>query len=278
MPDCPDGIEESATVNVAMMQPAFLPWQGFFELIYKADRFVFLDDFQFSVQSYHQRNRFFVNPGKVDWYSVPVRKEVSFGAPLNQARISEVVPWRKKMWKRIQQNYGKSLYFSAVAPHIERWLLTPADSLAAQNSGFIRLVCELMGFRREFRLSSEHQCNLQRSERVLDLLRWCEATCYFSARGSFGYMREDGLFPVDGIQILFQDFKPKPYLQLGAQGEFVPFLSILDALLNVGPKATAELVANGTSKWWTWDEIVAAHSLATISKDELRENELWRLS
>jgi len=261
-------------VNVAMMQPAFLPWQGFFELIYKADRFIILDDFQFSVQSYHQRNRFFVNPGKLDWYSVPVRKEVSFGAPLNQTRISEAVSWRKKMWRRIQQNYGKSPYFSVVAPHVEQWLLTPADSLAVQNIAFIRIACELMGFRCEFRFSSEHQCNLQRSERVLDLLRWCEASCYFCASGSFGYMRVDRVFPVDNIQIFFQDFKPMPYPQVGARGEFVPFLSILDALLNVGPKATAELVANGTPKWWTWDEIVAGRSLPTIIKNEPGESEL----
>ena len=47
-------------MNIAMMQPTFLPWLGYFQLIHKSDLFVFLDDFQFSVQSYHQRNKLFV--------------------------------------------------------------------------------------------------------------------------------------------------------------------------------------------------------------------------
>ena len=65
-------------MKVAMMQPTFLPWQGYFELIYQADCFIFLDDFQFSVQSYHQRNRLFVNRDQVGWYTVPVKKSNAF--------------------------------------------------------------------------------------------------------------------------------------------------------------------------------------------------------
>ena len=61
-------------MNVAMMQPTFLPWLGYFQLIYKSDIFIFLDDFQFSVQSYHQRNKLFVNQDQVDWYTVPIKK------------------------------------------------------------------------------------------------------------------------------------------------------------------------------------------------------------
>ena len=54
------GVSE-VLMKVGMMQPSFMPWQGFFELIFISDIFIFLDDFQFSVQSYHQRNRLFVN-------------------------------------------------------------------------------------------------------------------------------------------------------------------------------------------------------------------------
>ncbi len=75
-------------MNVGLMQPAFMPWQGFFELICRSDVFVFLDDFQFSVQSYHQRNRLFVNTGQVGWYNVAVEKS-SFKMPMNKAVINE---------------------------------------------------------------------------------------------------------------------------------------------------------------------------------------------
>ena len=127
-------------MNVAMMQPAFMPWQGFFELIYRAERFVFLDDFQFSVQSYHQRNRLFVNKGQVDWYSVSVMKSVSFGAPLNETKLNETIPWRQKMWKRLQQNYAKAPFYAAIAPAVgNRSRLLPRPRWQSRISPLLNL-------------------------------------------------------------------------------------------------------------------------------------------
>jgi hypothetical protein len=247
-------------MKVAMMQPSFMPWQGFFELIYKSDIFIFLDNFQFSVQSYHQRNRLFVNKEQVDWYSVPVQKSISFKSPLNETKINESVPWRKKMWKRIQQNYGRTPYFGEIAPHIENWLFTSMQSLAEQNISFIKIVCSFLNFHPHFVLSSENYSNLQRSHRVIELIRLVGATCYLSAKGAFEYMFEDGVFPVKNITVLFQDFQPLPYPQICSDGVFVPYLSILDALMNIGPHATAELVKSGTKQWLTWDEMAMANN------------------
>ena len=246
-----------------MMQPAFLPWLGFFELISKVERFVFLDDFQFSVQSYHQRNRFFASPGKVDWQTVPVLKGVSFGAPLNHTQIAELTPWRKKMWKKIIQNYAKAPFFHEMSRELEAWCLEPAVSLAAQNIAFIRMACKWMGIECEYRLSSNRESNLKRSERVLDLLRWSETDCYYCARGSFGYMKADGIFPVGDIRVFFQDFHPQPYLQVGSPGIFYPNLSVLDVLSNVGSKMTGDMLRTGTAKWASWDEMLAVTNSAS---------------
>lgn len=240
-----------------MMQPTFLPWQGLFELVLATDRFVFLDDFQFSLQSYQQRNRLFVDRGRVDWYSVPVRKE-SFRAPLNEARVSAHDRWQQKMLKRIQANYVRAPFFAEFYPWLESWLGAEHESLAALNLEFIGHVCELFGATTELRLSSDRPSQAQRSERVLELVRWCEADTYLSARGSFGYMFEDGIFPAPGLEVMFQDFDCRPYPQVGAAGEFVSHLSVLDALMNVGPEATLELVRGGTRRWIEWDELVAS--------------------
>ena len=242
-------------MQVAMMQPAFMPWQGFFELIYRADIFILLDDFQFSVQSYHQRNRLFVNMGQADWYSVPVEKN-SFKSPLNTTRINESIPWRTKTVKRLLQNYGKAPFFKEIFPLIEAWLQAKGGSLADQNIALIRMVCDLLGIRPEFRRSSEFHSVGQRSEKVLELLNWCGATRYYCARGSFPYMREDALFPVSGREVLFQNYIPKPYPQVGSRENFVPYLSILDALLNIGPEKSAEIVRAGTDHWDTWEEMI----------------------
>lgn len=244
-------------MKAAMMQPAFLPWQGFFELIYQSERFLILDDFQFSVQSYHQRNRLFVNKGQVDWYTVPVQKSVSFGRALKDVRINDKAPWRVKMWKRIQQNYSKASFYSLVAPVVQEWLFKKTESLAAQNIAFIELVCDVLDLKREILLSSQFPSATQRSERVAELLRLNNAESYYCAKGSFDYMLADGLFPLSDVTVLFQDFQPKTYPQIGSPNDFIPYLSVLDALMNVGPEQTVELIAQGTTKWLTWEEMAA---------------------
>jgi hypothetical protein len=243
-------------MKVAMMQPAFLPWQGFFELIYKSDRFLILDDFQFSVQSYHQRNRFFVNKGQVDWYTVPVQKCESFGMALKDVRINDYAPWRVKMWKRVQQNYSKASFYSLIAPRIQEWLFKKVDSLAAQNIAFIKLACDILHLKREILLSSQFPSAAKRSERVAELLRMNSADSYYCAKGSFDYMLADGLFPLSNVIVYFQDFTPKTYPQIGSPNDFIPYLSVLDALMNVGPERTVDLIAHGTTKWLTWDKMM----------------------
>lgn len=256
--DTAHGIDDGFGMKVAMMQPAFLPWQGFFELIRRADVFVVLNDFQFSVQSYHQRNRLFINRDQVGWFTAPVLKSISFKTPLNEVQINESAPWRQKMQKRMQHAYAKAPFFDEIFERIAPWLDTPAPSLAEQNIAFIRLLLEILGWQRELRFSSDHPSSATRSQRVLELLRLHGATTYLAARGSFDYMLEDGVFPVEDICVQFQNFVPKKYHQVGASGEFVPFLSVLDALFNVGPRDTARLIEEGTEQWLAWPDLVAA--------------------
>lgn len=257
-------ITQQSVLNVAMMQPGFMPWLGLFELIAKSDVFIFLDDFQFSYQSYNQRNRFFVNKSQVDWYTVPVCKDVSFKASLNKVKINDSTPWRRKMWARIEYNYSKAPYFAQLSEKFRSWLFMPVESLAELNIRFIKLVCELLGYpSNKFCYSSEYPSELKRSERVLELLRWGRADKYLSANGSFSYMLEDGVFPVDEVEVLFQNFEFGEYKQIGSPNKFIPSLSIFDALLNIGPEATGRLVADGTKKWLNWREMLDSTEIQT---------------
>jgi hypothetical protein len=242
-------------MNVAMMQPSFMPWQGYFELICKSEIFVFLDDFQFSVQSYHQRNRLFINKGQVDWYTVPVKKKTFFKGPLNKTYINEDVRWRIKMWRSIEQTYSKAPYFPEISRSLKDHLLKGSNSLADLNIGLIKTICSVLNIEREFRYSSEYPTSSDRSSRVLELLNWCNAGRYFCAKGAFDYMLEDGLFPDSKVEVFFQDFVPKEYKQISSVTGFVPFLSVVDSLMNVGPKETFELIKGGTSKWLSWEDM-----------------------
>lgn len=242
-------------MNASIMQPNFLPWQGFFELLARSDIFVLLDDVQLSVQGWNQRNRLFVNPGQVGWYTVPVKKKGFFRVPINQALINDAVPWRKKTWKRLVQNYGSLSFFQQFGPKVETWLKGGQLTMAELNVDFIRMVSKWLNFLPQFVKSSELGLRRERSAGVLDILERIGAKCYYSAAGSFGYMSEDGIFPASSIELLFQDFRPRPYEQVGAKEGFEPRLSILDALFNIGPEKTAELIITGTPHWRTWQEM-----------------------
>ena len=253
-------------MNIAMMQPTFLPWLGFFELICKSDIFIILDDFQFSKQSFQQRNRLFVNQGQLGWYSVPVNQAKSFKVPLNKTIINYSIPWQKKMWKRIEQNYRKAKFFNELYAHIKEWLKINYKSLAELNTSFIFLVCRLIKIDIEFRYSSQFETKQKRSERVLELAQWCKADCYLAAKGSFEYMLKDNVFPVEDIEVLFQDFQPQPYQQLNATNGFEPYLSILDTLFNIGPIETETLLQKGTSEFLSWEAMNSVKNIGMSDK------------
>jgi len=196
-----------------------------------------------------------VDKGRVDWYIVPVLKTVSFKSPLNLTRIHEDLPWRKKMWMRIKTNYEKCDFFDSISDELQRWLLTPSPSLASFNIGFILLMCSHLGISPTFRTSSQYPVQYERSHRVIELLRSCKSTRYYCAQGAFSYMMEDRVFPVQGIDVLFQDFQQHPYYQRGSPEKFIPYLSILDPMMNIGPEKTLTLIRQGTRKWLTWDDM-----------------------
>jgi hypothetical protein len=81
-------------------------------------------------------------------------------------------------------------------------------------------------------------------------------------------MLSDGVFPVEGITVLFQDFNSRPYPQVGLPGSFAPYLSTLDALLNVGPEATLDLIRQGTVKWSTWEEMLLENPAIEVQAGE----------
>jgi len=163
------------------------------------------------------------------------------------------------MWMRIKTNYEKCEYFPAFCDDLEKWLMSPVSSLASFNIAFIEMICNILKISPEFKKSSDFPALHERSERVLDLLHACNSTRYYCARGAFSYMYEDKIFPVPDIEVLFQDFQQQPYPQRGSPNVFVPYLSVLDALLNIGPEKTRTHIQNGTRTWLSWQDMVNHH-------------------
>ena len=249
---------ERSLVKVAMMQPSFLPWQGFFGLIYACDRFVFGDDYQFSQGSFHQRNRLFRNAGEVTWMTVPMQKKHSQGLPLNEARIAEETPWRDKMWKQIRNTYRAARRFSPawpppwnsgcgrapVAGGAEHRIHSPGLRTDGYRTGISSQLAACVGV-----AAVAAGCRFAALVRSPPVPLCPRLVRLHAPRRHIPRRRDRGV--VSGVLSRTPPASRRT-------GTFVPYLSVLDALLNIGPEATRDLIAAGAQKWHTWDEMFAS--------------------
>jgi len=256
--------------RVVLMQPQFLPWLGYLELIHRADVFVFLDDFQFLRRSWGHRNRLFVVKGKEGMITLPVRHECNQEATFLDLAEAETTIWRRKFLNLLNQNYRNAPYGVAVLALVTEWLARAYPSIAELEIALVERIAAYLDLRPRFvRSSSLNVTGLRRSWRLKALLEKLGAGTYVSAHGSFPYMKEDEVFPLAELPTYFQDHIPRAYKQHGSDA-FVPRLSCLDALANLGP-AEVRTTLQGTDWWQNWGERSAAEE--TLLRQDLTSQE-----
>lgn len=233
----------------AIHQPNFFPWLGYFRKIARADVFVFLDAVPFprtSRGTWVNRVKLLVS-GRPQWVTCPIRRDRKNPGILD-VRIDETQAWRKKLLRSLEMSYGKAPCFvesmSWIAPMIEN----PLIGLADYNISNVRETADRLGLRCRFVRQSELQTadvfKQKGSERLAAICREVGATTYLAGDGAEEY--EDlSVYERAGLQVVRNCFRAVPYPQMGA-GEFVPGLSVLDALLNVGERKTAGFLASET--------------------------------
>lgn len=238
--------------SVAMMQPTFLPWAGYFALMDAADCFVLLDDFQFQRRSFHQRNRLFVGGQEVGWVTVPVEHRHRTDYPLLCDLQPVLTPrFRDKLRGLLSHNYGFSDYFGEVVAVVETVIERDWHSLADLNIALIQELASLLGISTVFLRSSQFQSSGPRSERIAELLHDVDATVFLAAAGAEEFLREDGIFPLAGVDTVFQDYSPSAYPQRHS-ADFIPYLSVLDMLFQIGPERSLDIVRAGSKGFLSW--------------------------
>lgn len=224
---------------VAIHQPNYAPWLGYFAKMARADVFVLLDDAQYSKNSYINRVQIDAG-GKPRWLTVPV--SYRFGDPINRVRVAN------ENWPRGHCDTLKTLYcdapaFDAVWPWLaERYAALPAGDLAAGNAALIAALAERLGIKPALKRASELAAGEAKGDdRLIALVQACgKGATYLSGRGGDKY-QDPVKFAAAGIALVYSDFAHPTYDQ-GHAG-FVSGLSILDALFRLGWERTAGLVA-----------------------------------
>ena len=220
---------------IAIMQPTFLPWAGYFHLIASSDTFVFLDTVQLEKQSWQTRNRILVN-GTEHRVSVPLDRQ-TIGLPLQLAQTRPRQEWFGKMRQTLAQAYAFSPFLPHTLDCFDSAYSEGDLSLARMNAAFIAAICNLLDIATPHVHASTMKANGARSERLIAICQELNGETYLSPRGAADYLAEDGFDRLGGPALQFQDFTPAPYPQKRATG-FVSHLSIIDVLCHLGPAET----------------------------------------
>lgn len=238
-------------MKIAVMQPTYLPWIGYFDLMDDSDVFIFHDSIQFEKQSWQQRNQI-KTPTELRWLSVPVLIAGRSTQLINEVEIVRTAGFPQKHVNQLEEHYRRAPHFKRYFPELRAILTDPALSLSQLNQALIRAMAGMLGLSPRFMTSSTMQATGVRSERLVNLCRELGATTYLSPLGSAGYMLEDrALFEQAGLTVVFQHYEHPRYRQVSEP--FLPFASAVDVLFNEGDDALA-ILRSGRRPNYSLDE------------------------
>ena len=228
---------------VAAHQPNFLPWLGFFDKLVRADVLVLLDDVQFprtGAGVWTNRVRIVI-AGEPQWITVPILRAGRGVQLVNEVRIDDSQPWRKKLLRTIELNYSKAAAFGEMFPLVRSLVETDSELLAEYNDRNLRRLAAELGLD-ESKLvrSSELAVESAGTDLLIAVTRAVGGTVYLSGDGAAGY-QDDERFAQAGLELRFQEYEHPEYPQLAPAP--VPGLSIVDALLNCGFDGARALVS-----------------------------------
>jgi len=215
--------------NVMIRQPGYMPNIGFFKKIQSSDIFVFLDDVQFSKDSFDNRNKIKTIHGS-EWITVPLKRPV-FEKKLNQVSISYITNWIKDHSNKILDSYNSTAYFSSYWYDIEKILNKNYEYLIELNFELINYFLKILQISKELIKSSELGITTTKTERLIEICSKLNVTTYISGIGGKNYL-DKSLFKNSKINLKFENFVHPSYNQL--HGTFMKNMSIIDLLFNEG--------------------------------------------
>ena len=191
-----------------------------------------MDDAQYD-KRFTNRNRI-ISPGGPIWISVPINKKQKFS--LNkEVEINNDMQWQSLHWRRLQLSYNNSQFFHLYKGYFEQLFKKEWKMLFDLDLETLKQVISWLGLKIEIIHESELGVRSKSTERLVDVCKAVGADTYVAGSGSKNYM-DESIFGRNNIRVEYQKWVPVAYRQhLAKEGEFIPNLSIIDLLANLGP-------------------------------------------
>ena len=228
-------------MRVGIMQPTYLPWCGYFEMIANTDVFVLLDNVQFVRSSWQHRNRIKGPNGEI-MLTAPVKSSKEQAHQILEYEINYEQDFPRKHLEVIKQHYRKSQNFISIFPRIEYIYKMKEKKLAILNEELIKFFCKELGIKTKIIRASELKALGKKTELLVNICNELEASSFYAAIGSKSYVDLEYGFAHHHIKVEYQNYVHPIYPQLF--GDFIPQLSVIDLLFNCGDKSL-EIINSG---------------------------------
>ena len=218
-------------MKLALMQPYFFPYIGYFQLINAADKFISFDTVNYIKRGWIKRNRYLLN-NAVRYFTLSIQN-ASQNKLIIETYISdeEELHSKENIVKSLHQAYSKAPNFEKVFPFIEKLILNNEQNISLYNTQILRELCHYLNIDTEILLGSKvlEKSNLQGQERVIEICQEFNAKCYINPIGG-RELYNTKEFANHNIRLLF--LRPKDTIIYHQQGNtFFPNLSIIDVLM-----------------------------------------------
>ena len=229
---------------VSIMQPAYLPWLGYFHRIAISDLHIVLDHVKIDKNSktkFSNRNKIRTEEGW-QWLTVPIQTKGKSGdLEINRLAIDAVASWQAKHWGALRFNYAKAPQFPSHAAFFERCYSRSWQRLVDVNRETTNYLLRALGISTPMLVSSEMNFAGQKDKLIFDLCHSVGATHYLSGPFGRNYLQPE-LFDQAGITLNYHNYLHPEYPQV--YPGFEPYMSAVDLLFNCGDDSR-EILMNG---------------------------------
>ncbi|MBW1613246.1 MAG: WbqC family protein [Deltaproteobacteria bacterium] len=217
---------------IAVHQPQYLPWLGYFDKIDKADIFVLLDTVQYKKNEWQNRNKIKTAHGW-QWLTVPVMYK--YPQLINEVMINNKAHWQHKQRQAILSNYKKARYYNQLKEFFEDIFSSSWQFISELNIEVVKRLVRILGIDTPLYVASElGESPQDPDERLIAITKRFGADSYLAGMGGRAYMDLDK-YNKGGVKVIFQNFTHPVYNQLF--GDFEPFMSVIDLIFNHGDKS-----------------------------------------
>jgi hypothetical protein len=211
------------------------------EKIARADVFVVLDDVQYTKNGFQNRNKIKHAAGWM-YLTVPVKHRP--GQPLAEVEIAPDKKWGARHWHAFQSNYGRAPYYREHAESLAGIYRRAWTHLDPLNWELLRYFCLALGIETRLVRSSELAVHGEGTERLIQICRALGADCYYSGSYAADAYLDAAAMEAADIGVVLQEWHCPTYEQRFPQVGFIPDLSVVDLLLNEGPRSL-DIVLSG---------------------------------